>query len=247
MTSAAVAACDASDRTSPARGVSTPDAISASLAAHYAERLDAHGAVPEGVDWGPHAADHALRLDRMLDVLRLDAPLGRRPSLLDVGCGFGSLLDRIHERELAVDYHGVDVAPSMVEAARARHADGSFAVADGAALALDRRYDFVVCNGVLTQKLHHSIADMSAYAHRLLRQMYAHAEIGMAFNVMSTHVNFMAPNLYYRSPIEVLAWCMAELSPRVRLDHAYPLYEYTVIVYRDTAAPLTYGAHRVAA
>lgn len=229
------------------RSVTSTDAISASLAAHYAERLGAHGTVPEGVDWGPCAADHVLRLDRMLDVLRLDVPLGRRPSLLDVGCGFGSLLDRIRERELEVDYHGVDVAPTMVDAARARHPEASFAIADGSTLALGRRYDFVVCNGILTQKLHHSIADMTAYAHQLIRQMYAHAEVGVAFNVMSTHVNFMAPNLYYRSPVELLGWCMAELSPRVRLDHAYPLFEYTLFVYRDTAAPLTYGAHRVAA
>ncbi|MDV7400003.1 hypothetical protein RZS08_51785, partial [Arthrospira platensis SPKY1] len=98
-------------------------------------------------------------------------------------------------------------------------------MADGAVLALDRRYDFVVCNGVLTQKLHHSIAEMTAYAHRLLRAMFAHADVGIAFNVMSTHVNFMAPNLYYRSPVELLAWCLQELSPRVRLDHAYPLFE----------------------
>lgn len=220
------------------------EAISASLAAHYTERLRAHGAVPAGVDWGPDAADHTLRLDRMLDVLRLDVPLAYRPSLLDVGCGFGSLLERIEARGLDVSYHGVDVAPAMVDAARARHPGGSFAVADGTALALGRRFDFVVCNGVLTQKLHHSVRDMTAYASRLVREMFDHAGIGIAFNVMSSHVNFMAPNLYYRSPVELLAWCQAELSPRVRLDHAYPLFEYTLYVYRDDAPSMQYGAHR---
>ena len=219
-------------------------AISASLAAHYTERLRTHGAVPQGVDWGPDAADHTLRLDRMLDVLRLDVPLATRPSLLDVGCGFGSLLERIQARGLEVDYHGIDVAPAMIEAARAQHPGGSFAVADGAALALDRRFDFVVCNGVLTQKLQHSMRDMTDYAHTLIRSMYEHATVGIAFNVMSTHVNFMAPNLYYRSPVELLAWCLQELSPRVRLDHAYPLFEYTLYVYRDDAPNMMYGAHR---
>ena len=52
---------------------------------------------------------------------------------------------------------------------------------------------------------------------------------------MTTHVNYQADNLYYRNPAELLAWCMSELTPRVRLDHAYPLWEYTLYLHRDGA------------
>ncbi len=50
---------------------------------------------------------------------------------------------------------------------------------------------------------------------------------------MTTKVNFFANNLYYRNPAEMLSWCLAEITPRLRIDHAYPpLYEYTVYLYR---------------
>jgi hypothetical protein len=65
--------------------------------------------------------------------------------------------------------------------------------------------------------------------------MFSLARHGIAFNMMSSHVNFMAPNLYYKNPLEITAFCATELSRRFRVDHAYPLYEFTMYVYRDRA------------
>jgi hypothetical protein len=73
---------------------------------------------------------------------------------------------------------------------------------------------------------------MDAFAARLIRALFRACRVGCAFNVMTTKVNFFAPNLYYRNPAEMLAWCMSELTPHVRLDHAYPLYEFTVYLFK---------------
>jgi hypothetical protein len=54
--------------------------------------------------------------------------------------------------------------------------------------------------------------------------------------VMTSKVNFYANNLYYRNPSEMLAWCQMEITPFVKLNHAYPLYEYTVYLYREQSA-----------
>jgi hypothetical protein len=78
---------------------------------------------------------------------------------------------------------------------------------------------------------------MDRFARRLIRKMFSLARRGIAFNMMTSHVNFMAPNLYYKNPLEIIAFCASELSRRFRVDHAYPLYEYTVYVYRDHARP----------
>ena len=94
-------------------------------------------------------------------------------------------------------------------------------------------FDYVVCNGILTQKLDVPGLAMDQFAARLIRRLFLLCERGIAFNVMTTKVNFFSNNLYYRNPSELLAWCMNELSPYVKLDHSYPLYEYTVYVYRD--------------
>lgn len=49
---------------------------------------------------------------------------------------------------------------------------------------------------------------------------------------MTTKVNYMVENQYYRNPVELFAYCLAEITNKVRIDHAYPLYEYTVYLYR---------------
>lgn len=217
------------------------------LADHYGRKFAEHGACPEGVDWGPNPEDHILRLDRMLAVTDLGLQPGIRQSILDVGCGYGSLLDLLYERGLEISYSGIDVCAPMIDVARARHTDRSWLVGDVMDLEGERRFDYVVCNGVLTQKLGAKIRDMDHFLKEVVSKMFEQCRVGVAFNVMTTHVNYMVPNLYYRNPVELLAWCMSELTSRVRLDHAYPMFEYTVYLYREDAYGLTYGAHRTGA
>jgi SAM-dependent methyltransferase len=170
----------------------------------------------------------------MLAVLDRDGPpAAGTPSLLDVGCGYGGLLTHARAKGLALDYTGVDVSENMIRHAQETLPEATFFVGDILELAGQGDYDYVVCNGILTQKLTASIRDMNAFAQRLVEKMFALCRQGIAFNVMSSNVNFMADNLYYRSPIELLGWCYTAVTPHVRLDHAYPLYEYTVYLYRD--------------
>jgi len=218
--------------------------ISSLLGEHYAKKFSEHGATPEGVDWGANPADHLLRIDRMLAVLELGEVAGSKHSLLDVGCGYGSLLDLAKKRGIPLEYSGIDLCASMIDTAKTRHPDAEWNVGDVLNMDKGHRFDYVVCNGVLTQKLNASIRDMDRFLLDLLLRMFDICRIGIAFNVMTTHVNFMAPNLYYRNPVELIGWCMTELSSRIRLDHAYPMYEYTIYLYRENAPGLSYGAHR---
>ena len=220
--------------------------ISLKLGEHYAKKYAEYGATPEGVDWGSDPADNHLRLDRMLAILELGycQSSNEKPSLLDAGCGYGSLLDLIQKRGITVDYCGIDMCASMIEDAKSKHKDSEWLVGDVLSLEGSRRFDYVVCNGILTQKLGTSIKAMDLYMQTIVTRMFELCRVGVAFNVMTTHVNFMAPNLYYKNPLEVLGWCMSTLTSRIRVDHAYPMYEYTVYLYREDAPGSHYGAHR---
>jgi SAM-dependent methyltransferase len=197
---------------------------------HYADAFARHGATSQGVDWGADAARMLLRYDKMLAVVA--APAGKA-TLLDVGCGYAGLLPHLRERGLELEYTGIDVAENMVQWARDHQPAGRFLVGDALDFAFEGEFDYVVCSGILTQKLEATGADMDRYAGRLVRRLYSLCRRGAAFNVMTTKVNYFANNLYYRNPAEMLAWCMAEITPHVRLDHAYPLYEYTMYLYRE--------------
>jgi SAM-dependent methyltransferase len=211
------------------------DEVTRKLHAHYEQSFRSHGATPQGVDWGDDAQRVEWRYTKMLAVMpREPQPC---PSLLDVGCGYGGLYQYAKDHGIALTYTGLDVVESMVGEARARHGECSFLQGDILDLQ-DERFDYVVCNGILTQKLDVPGLLMDDFAARVIRQMFALCSIGIAFNVMTTKVNFFSNNLYYRNPAELLAWCMSEISPHVKLDHSYPMFEYTLYVYRQPSAKL---------
>lgn len=197
---------------------------------HYRATFLAHGASSLGVDWGPREEATRLRHDMMLAVADGFSGGG---TLLDVGCGYGALADHIDARGLALDYTGIDVVTEMIDEARRRHPSRSFLQGDFLELDAAGTFDYVVCNGILTQKLAATTLEMNAHARRLITALFATCRRSCAFNVMTTYVNYQVDNLYYRNPAELLAWCMAELTPHVRLDHAYPLFEFTLYLYRD--------------
>lgn len=204
--------------------------ISEALRQHYSQRFASHGASSEGVDWGANEANVLLRYEKMLGVLRSSPPT---PTLLDVGCGFGGLLSYANDRKIDLQYTGIDVAQNMIEWARANQAAGTFINGDFMDHAFEQQFDYVICNGILTQKLDTAALEMDQFAAQLIRKMFSLCKVGIAFNVMTTKVNYFSNNLYYRNPAELFSWCMSEISSHIKLDHSYPLYEYTLQIYRQ--------------
>ena len=70
-------------------------------------------------------------------------------SVLDVGCGAGSLLAELKFEFPHIKPMGVDVSSSAIELARRRMPDGDFRILDIAQTSLDTRFDLVVCSEVL--------------------------------------------------------------------------------------------------
>lgn len=207
------------------------DEVSRKLRDHYQKTFLSHGPTSQGVDWGHDDAKAELRYEKMLNLLRSGE--SRKPSLLDVGCGYGGLLKYAKENQIAIEYTGIDVVESMIDNARSNHPDAVFLLGDVLEVEFGGLFDYVVCNGILTQKLDVPGLVMDEFASRLIRRMFALCRNGVAFNVMKTKINYYSNNLYYRNPAELFSWCMCEVTPYLKLDHAYPLYEYTVYLYRD--------------
>src|SRR5690242_10985469 len=87
---------------------------------YYSDRVGKFGATPLGVDW-PSVASRNHRFVQLLKI----GDFGERFSLNDFGCGYGALLAYLAWRHPAtlIDYHGIDISQSMIEAARPLWAD----------------------------------------------------------------------------------------------------------------------------
>lgn len=200
--------------------------VSSQLKAHYEKCFAEHGCTPQGLNW-PNAEDMQTRY-RVMAELMGDAP----GSLLDIGCGYGGFLEYLHEQKINVDYTGVDISPQMIEAAKARHDDAAFEVVDILNTAPPRA-DYAVMNGVLTVKSQASYDAMEAFAQAMIKAAFDAVDKGLAFNVMSHHVDWQRDDLFHWPFDAMAAFVTEHCSRHVTIRADYGLYEYTAYLYKD--------------
>jgi SAM-dependent methyltransferase len=203
-----------------------------SIIEHYEQCLARHGDSHLGVDW-PNAADAEKRYRVMLDLIR--EPLDEPVAVMDFGCGAAHLLEHIERsRRTNVEYIGVDASTQFVELSRRKFPDAEFHCVD--ILGGDARLpavDYVVMNGVLTEKRGLPFEEMWAYVERLLPRVFGLARVGLAFNVMSHHVDWQRDDLFHVPYDRLAAFLKAKLSRHFVFRADYGLYEYTTYVYRE--------------
>ena len=210
------------------------DEITKKMKIHYSETFEKYGANVRGVDWGGGEVGDIwklnLRYEKMLEVIT-DSTKGDI-SILDVGCGYGGLYQFALDKGLQLDYTGIDVCRNMIHYATNHNQNGVFICEDILAYDPQKKFDYVICNGILTQKLGAGIREMDIYARKLIHRMWDLSNRGIVFNIMKSQVDFMKESLYYKSPLEIMGFCMT-LTDKFIVDSAYPLYEYCVYLYHS--------------
>ena len=77
------------------------------------------------------------------------------------------------------------------------------------------------------------------FMYQTIGKMYDACEKGVAFNAMSTYVDYQDEDLYYSDPLKVFDYCKKNLTSRVVLNHDYLVksdsipFEYTMFLYRN--------------
>jgi SAM-dependent methyltransferase len=214
-----------------ANGRATGEASWEPIVRHYESCLAQHGTSPKGVDW-PNANDLAARFGIMLELIEGI----ERPALLDVGCGPGLLVDYLTATDAIdrVDYEGIDLSEAMIAAARTRWPGQRFACRDIIKQPLaEQSVDIVIMNGVLTERISLTVEAMTSLAQALVLAAFRCARIGIAFNVMSAHVDWQRDDLFHWPYDDLAAFLKREVSRHYSLRADYGLYEYTCFVRRE--------------
>lgn len=192
-----------------------------SLIKLYADRVAEMGYDVRSLGWKSQD-EQILRFQILADIGILPTD-----SICDVGCGFGDLLPYLTGRFGRVGYLGVDICDDLLKVARQRHADTRFLLADVLDDAYSERADWYLLSGALSYKL----ADNLRFTERMLLRMLSLADKGVAANFLSTYVNYQNPRNYHHDPADVLA-IAKRLTPKVTVRHDYPLWEFTVYLYK---------------
>lgn len=146
----------------------------------YRRSLDLHGPTARGQRW---ASEQSQR--ERFRLLAKVIPCGAAPpcSILDVGCGVGDFLGYLRDEGWrGRGYHGFDIVPEMIDAARRkqRGRGGRFQVRDVLADGFPRRYDYVVASGIFNLR----VEDHDRFLRRMVEAMYAACRRAVAFNVL---------------------------------------------------------------
>ncbi|MGG1945588.1 class I SAM-dependent methyltransferase [Trinickia sp. NRRL B-1857] len=203
-----------------------------SLISHYEDCLARHGDTHRGVDW-PNADDAAKRYQVMLDVIK---PSHGPATLLDFGCGASHLYQYMLERGVTdVRYTGLDASPAFCELSSTKYPQNEYLCVD--ILSEPDRlgtFDYVVMNGVFTEKREMSYDAMWDYFGKMLRAVFAKTRRGIAFNVMSKEVDWERDDLFHVPLTDLTHFLARELSRHYVVRHDYGLYEYTTYVYKES-------------
>lgn len=198
----------------------------ADVADYYARKLEQHGETPRGVDWNSEDGQQ-LRFTQLLKVVDSD----ERFSILDLGCGYGALVEALQSRFSAFEYLGLDVAGEMVEAARRRfggHAGVRFETGASASQPMD----FAVASGIFNVRMQRTPEEWRTYVNDTLDVLHTASTRGFAFNCLTSYsdVERQRPDLHYADPCELFHRCKTRYGRNVALLHDYGLYEFTIIV-----------------
>lgn len=201
--------------------------MSQKITDHYRELLAKYGDSAAAAQWSSRES----QFRRFAALARIGDLRDKR--VLDFGCGTGTLHDYlVSVGQTPALYHGCDIMSEFFDIARQKIPRGQFCHPDALG---DARFDYVFVSGVFNNRKRGN----RKFWQKSIRSLFARSDIALAFNMMSTYVDYRDPALYYEDPAQAFTFVKREVTPFVALNHDYlPKlgsvgFEFTIFAYRD--------------
>ena len=197
---------------------------------HYEELFTRYGDSPEAVQWSDKGTQH-----KRFEILSgIDSIIN---SVIDIGCGLASYYEYLKNNNEEIKYLGLDFVEVFVQKCIEKYGKNpqtKFAQFDLMNDMIPLGYDYIMLSGVFNNKFDNN----KEFMLNSITKMFDSCNKGIAFNAMSTYVDYQADNLFYSNPLEVFDFCKRNLSKRVTLRHDYLVkengvpFEYCIYVYK---------------
>lgn len=199
--------------------------MSDELKAHYKDLLFKFGDSAESAQYSSRESQ-----EKRFEILAQIADLNGS-HILDFGCGTGHLAAYLRYRGLKFSYTGIDIVKEFFDIARAKNPGCRFGALEDFA---HEKFDYVFISGVFNNKRKGN----RKFYQESLRKLFGLCTKGIAFNMMSTYVDYKDAGLFYESPERAFRFVKQELTPYVTLRHDYEVkpgvvpFEFAVYAYR---------------
>jgi len=201
------------------------------LKKHYKNLLAKHGPSPEAVQH----INKESQYKRFEVLSQIDSELN---SVIDLGCGLGDMFQYLDSNNFKGKYLGLDFMPEFIALSTenfSEHQNTQFKTFDLMSEKIPTGFDYILLSGVFNNNQQNNEEFMLT----TIKKMFESCEKGIAFNAMSTYVDFQDNNLYYSDPLKIFDYCKRNLTRRVVLKHDYLVkegsipFEYTIFLYKE--------------
>lgn len=198
---------------------------------YYGDLFNQHGAGVDAVASGKQIYKD-LRYKKLSKLFEEDDNF----TVHDVGHGVGHYYEylRLQFPEKKFVYSGSEITGSFVEHCKKEYPEMQFFHRDLAEKAFEDKYDYLVFGGTFYHKVDVNDEDFIKFTESILANAFKMANKGISFNFISEHVDYRYPDLFYGEIERVTRFVVKNLSRFFTIDHAYPLYEFTVCVYQES-------------
>ena len=188
----------------------------------FDKTLQLCGDRPEAVGW----SEKGQRL-RFEDILSIDNDI-RGKKVLDYGCGKGDFYQFLKDKNIPVSYTGFDINQNLISLAKSKFPKAEFRVFDIEEERLNEYFDYIFLCGVFNLK----VAGIDETVRNVLKMLFEHCNIALAFNALSDHSLDKDFQLHYVSPEEILQFALKELSLRAFIKEGVNSDDFTMFVYK---------------
>lgn len=206
------------------------------LVKYYEKCFDIYGDTHKGVDW-PNAKDAEIRYKIMLEGVGVNIRSNTNViSILDYGCGLGHFLEYLQEQSTysQLRYEGCDASEKMIRHCQSKFGKNIFfkCSSDGK-IKKQTLYDYIVCNGVFTEKRDYSFEEMLRYSTEIIFSLFSKCQNGLIINFMSTNVDWQRNDLFHLPLDTISAFISKNMSKHFVIRNDYGLHEYTIYIYKN--------------
>ncbi|MFZ5932638.1 MAG: class I SAM-dependent methyltransferase [Patescibacteria group bacterium] len=190
----------------------------------YEREFARHGFSFRSLKWNSKSGMR-LRHEELITDLTLEDK-----SILDVGCGFGDIIEVLKERSKDFSYTGIDMVSAFVEEARKRYPNFRFIVGDYFNEPLEESFDIILSSGVLNS----NFPEPMRYRKLMIKTMFGHCRYAVAFDMAGGYPppqNRARSKIYYADSLEILKYCLS-LTKRVILRQHYYPKDFTLILFK---------------
>jgi SAM-dependent methyltransferase len=189
----------------------------------YQKAFSKYGVGPKALQWASAKAAN-VRYEQILKDLDLNGK-----SILDVGCGFGDIIDLVQKKAKNFSYTGIDVVPEFIKKARELHPMQTFITGDYYSNPPKKFYDFVITSGTLN-----SSSQDEQFRFRAIKTLFDNTKEAAVFNMAGGHPRPKSKKggrVYYADSLQVLKYCFT-LTNKIIFRHNYHPKDFTVVMFK---------------